>query len=81
MMSKKLLLALPLAVLLGACGGGGGDAAEEAAARTVPASAMASPEAFVRYAASLVADDKAEPLELAQLQPPVSETAEPVDLQ
>ena len=51
------------------------------AARTVPASAMASPEAFVRYAASLVADDKAEPLELAQLQPPVSETAEPVDLQ
>ena len=72
-----LLAALAASCLwLSACGGGGGDVAV-AASDVIPASAAASPEAFTQYASTLNEDDQREPLKLADLEPPTSETAEP----
>jgi hypothetical protein len=70
--------------LLSACGGGddGGsmNAGNPPGDNGVPASAMASPEAFSAYVGSLAADDRAEPLDVEQVVPPTSETAEPIDV-
>lgn len=62
-------------LLLAGCGGGhGGDPVAD----RIPPSATASPEAFTQYLASLPADDGAEPLAVDGLEPPTSETAEPL---
>jgi hypothetical protein len=75
------LVALAAAALLAACGGGGGaddGGAPAAMDDTVPASATASPEALAQYVAALPQDDRREPLNVAGLVLPTSETAEPV---
>ena len=74
--------ALATALLLSACGGRDNDDAMEPAPddRAVPASALASPQAFTRYTAARPADDRAEAVELDGVTPPTSETAEPDDV-
>jgi hypothetical protein len=85
MITKQLFLVLlvctGLTGLTG-CGGGGDDATTRppVADTSVPASAMASSEAFTVYAGAAVSDDTTEPLSLAGMEPPVSETAEPADV-
>lgn len=80
----KHLGALALAALATACGGGSD--AEPVAPQPpvvdneVPASAMASNEAFTRYAAGLPASESAEPVSLDKLVPPSSETTEPQEI-
>ena len=76
---------LLLTMLLAACGGGSGDTAAHAGATViteVPASATVSAEAYSGFASTLAAqsDDTAEPIDLAMVVPPTSETAEPVEL-
>lgn len=72
------------AALVGLAGCGGGSDADTTPAPVVelgvPASAMVSAEAFSQYAGATVADESAEPISLAAMEPPVSETAEPVGL-
>lgn len=72
------------AALAGLAGCGGGSDADTTPAPVVelgvPASAMVSAEAFSQYAGAAVADESAEPISLAAVEPPVSETAEPVGL-
>lgn len=72
------------AALAGLTGCGGGSDADTGPAPVVelgvPGSAMASAEAFSQYAGAAVADESAEPISLAGVEPPVSETAEPVGL-
>ncbi len=78
MSRKSLWWALSAATLvLVACGGGGSDDSVQGV-RTVPASALASPEAWVRFVAALIPSDRAEPLDLSGVVPPVSETDEPL---
>jgi hypothetical protein len=62
------------------CGGGGDESTTPMADTAVPASATVSSEAFTAYAGATVSDDTAEPLSLAGVEPPVSETAEPADV-
>ena len=81
----RLLGAAGLALLLAACGGGSGDTAAPAGATViteVPASATVSAEAYSGFASTLAAqsDGTAEPIDLAMVVPPTSETAEPVEL-
>ena len=71
--------------LLSACGGG--DSTEVAdmpapqATREVPASAVASADAFSRYVAATLSDEGAEPLSLQTVQEaPTSDSAEPLSL-
>lgn len=79
MNARLPFVGLLLTSLLAACGGGEGQAARpEAQATALPASATGSPEAFARYAALLEQDDKAEPLSLEGVEPPTSESAEPI---
>lgn len=78
MRTPVYILALVAAAGLGACGGGGSFELPAPAAREVPASALASPEAFSRYVGSIAPDDTAEPLRVDQIAPPISETAEPI---
>ncbi len=81
---KKTLsfLSLGMLSLLAACGGGGSDAVAEApmVIQAVPATATASTLAFSTYASSLAADDRGEPLDVANVTPPTSETEEPIAL-
>lgn len=83
---------LSASALLAACGGGG-DASPTASnppaptptdAGTVPASATASPQAFVTYLATLPASDASadtsDPLNLTTTMPPVTDTDEPLAL-
>lgn len=74
-----LLVCAGLTGLTG-CGGGGDDATTPVADTAVPASATVSSEAFTAYAGATVSDDTAEPLGLAGVEPPVSETAEPAEV-
>ncbi|MBL8331174.1 MAG: hypothetical protein JNJ71_20220 [Rubrivivax sp.] len=82
---RAVLMAPAIALMLGtglsACGGDPApvDTPPPMAEREVPASATASPEAYARYAASATADDSAEPLSVDKVEPPTSETAEPVE--
>lgn len=64
--------------LLSACGGG--DDMVVPVADAVPASALASAQAFSAYAGSAPPDDRAEPLGLDSVEPPTSETDEPVEV-
>ena len=76
-----IALALPL---LTACGssddGGSMNAGNPSDDNGVPASATASPEAFSAYVGSLPADDQAEPRDIENVEPPTSETTEPIDV-
>jgi hypothetical protein len=74
-----LLVCAGLTGLTG-CGGGGDEATTPMADTAVPASATVSSEAFTAYAGATVSDDTAEPLSLAGVEPPVSETAEPAEV-
>jgi hypothetical protein len=80
------LAGLAVAGLLSACGGGGGSnvdsmvAAVQPAGNVVPEAATASAEAFSAFAARLPTDDVGEPLSVAMLNPPTSDTAEPIDV-
>ena len=67
-----------LAVVAAVAGCGGVD--NVAAPAGVPAGATASPEAFVQYLAALPPDDSGEPLDIDAVEPPVSDTTEPVDI-
>ena len=49
-------------------------------AGTVPASATASSQAYSQFIASLAEDNLGEPLDIDNVQPPVSETEEPIDV-
>lgn len=75
-------LAVALALALAACGsnGGGDDAAAEAATQ-VPASAGANVATYVGYVGSLPADDEREPLGVDAVEPPTSDSEEPLALQ
>ncbi len=70
--------ALALAGGLAACGGGGDATSATDAWNTVPASALASPEAFSRFTASLAPDDHGDPMNVDNVTPPVSETDAPI---
>jgi len=74
--------ALSLAVVfaLAACGGGSDTQETAFEAGSVPASAMASPEALIGFQQGLAVDDRIEPLSLQQLLPPLSDTTEPVSV-
>jgi hypothetical protein len=66
--------------LLGACGGSHDEPLPPAAGNTVPASALASPAAFTRFVDALPADDRAAPLDLDGVRPPVTDDEEPADV-
>jgi hypothetical protein len=71
-----------LALLLAACGGDddGAPVAPPQAANEVPQSAMTSAEAFSRFVGSLPPSDTDEGLVLKDVQPPVSDTGEPIPI-
>jgi hypothetical protein len=77
----KILGLAALTAALAACGGGGGTPPDTPAATDrVPASAFASVQAFFAYVGSLSADDGAEPLDVGDTVPPVSDADEPLPL-
>jgi hypothetical protein len=76
-MKTRLLVAAGLAAAISAACGGG-DAPAAMSDNRVPASATASVEAFSAYTASLAVDDAAEPLIVDGVEPPLSDTTEPV---
>jgi len=55
-------------------------ASAEAAVETVPASAFASTEAAFVFHRTLTLSDRAEPLEIGDLEPPTNDHAEPVEI-
>lgn len=79
-------VAVTFAAALAGCGGSGGGEAPVTdpgvQSDVVPDSAMASPEALVRYAIAMQAetDENDEPLRMPAREMPSSETAEPVPL-
>ena len=82
----RMMVILAAGTLVAACGGGGGGgdgggvtaATPDPDARAeMPASAGASVEVFHTTVAGLSADDRANPLGLAQLVAPTSDSAEP----
>lgn len=82
---KTPVLSLAVAWALAACGGGSDAPALQveapvtaAVAGSVPATAMASPEALVSFQQGLAVDDRIEPLSLQQMLPPLSDTTEPM---
>lgn len=79
-MNKIHLICAATSLLLAACGGGDEPAAAMAADDVVPASASASPQAFSHYVEAASGESRAEPLDLAVLQAPTSETDEPIAL-
>ena len=66
------------AALLTACGGGSSSNSEDSGPETVPAAAIASPEAFTQYLAARSDDERREPVAIDDLMPPTSETDEPL---
>lgn len=79
-MNKMHLICAATSLLLAACGGGDGPAGAMTVDDVVPASASASPETFSRYVEASTADSRADPLDVAGLQAPGSETDEPIAL-
>jgi uncharacterized lipoprotein YmbA len=70
---------LALTASLAACGGG--SPAEPPAPNQVPASATASPAAYSHFAGSVKPSETADPLTVDKVQPPTSETDEPISVQ
>lgn len=64
--------------LLAGCGGGSNSDGAPAAAMEVPASAGASPEAYVQYIAGMEASDYTKPLGTNAIEPPKVDEAEPL---
>jgi hypothetical protein len=89
-LSGYLLAAIGAVMVLVACGGGGGDNGGSASGSNnpppvtaeVPASASASVDGFVGYLKALVAAaaDLLEPVDIAAVMPPGSDTAEPAQV-
>jgi hypothetical protein len=77
-MNSKSSLSAVAVLLLSACGGG--DDGTMPATDAVPANALVSARAFSAYTGALPANDSAEPLSLDGVEPPTSETDEPMDL-
>ena len=84
-----VLMAVGAAVLLVACGGGGDDGGNGGEGNNpppvtaeVPASASASVDGFVGYLKALVvaAADLLEPVDIAAVTPPSSDTTEPAQV-
>ncbi len=76
-MNARICMAIAAAALaLAACGGGGSDRNDD----TVPESALESPEAFSSWVGGRRANEEKEPLVVADVMPPTSETAEPTDI-
>ena len=67
------------AITLAACGGGGDNNA--AVETTVPASALASPEAFSNWVGARPSSDSNDPLSMMDVLPPTSETAELINVE
>ena len=83
MKTKLLLSMIVISGGLSACFGGSDEAQTPmppVVETEVPASASASPEAYSRYAGSVAPSETAEPLGVDAVVPPVSETAEPIDV-
>lgn len=81
----SLSLALSLALaggLLAACGGGGGGGtvAPPDTGGVVPASATASPAAYVQYIGSLQDTESGLPLDTGDVVPPVTDSDAPIEL-
>jgi hypothetical protein len=75
--TTTLMLALSASFLLGACGGSSSLSADTDV--SVPDSALASPQAYTNYVASLPVDDRGEPVNVDKAAtPPTSDTTEPV---
>lgn len=70
---------LALTAGLAACGGG--STVEPPAQSEVPASATASIASFSKYAGSVKRSETADPLLVDKVQPPTSETDEPISVQ
>lgn len=83
-MTRKLAFIVVAAALatLAACGGGGGgsDAVPEELT-AVPDSVLASVESFSAWVGERPASDSRDPLAMNSAMPPVSEMAEPVDIE
>jgi hypothetical protein len=81
-MNKRLLLPVAAGVLLlslAACGGGRDDDDANADDSRVPASALASWEAFTRWVGNRPASDSAEPVAVGDVEAPTSDSDEPID--
>lgn len=78
----RLLTATGVALLVAACGGGGGGDDGVAMNGDVPVTAIASVEAYSDFTATLsgASAETGEPLDLATVVPPTSESAEPAVL-
>ena len=79
--TRRSLLALSTLAGLSACGGGGGDGSSAptsgADASSVPASAVASNAAFVRYLDTMPTNETQEPLKADSVTPPTTDSDEP----
>jgi hypothetical protein len=77
MTSLHLPALLVAAIALSACGGGDSSAPAASVYVQVPASAMASPEAFTQFTSVQTDSENSEPMGMGDQAPPTSETAEP----
>jgi hypothetical protein len=81
-MNKRLLLPVATSVLLlslAACGGGHDDDDANADDSRVPASALASWDAFTRWVGGRPPSDRAEPVSVGDIDAPTSDSDEPID--
>ena len=81
-MSSRLALIVAAAALatLAACGGGGGSDAVAEELTAVPDSALASVDAFSGWVGERPASETKDPLAMNSAMPPLSETAEPTEI-
>jgi len=82
-LTLMLRASLLACLVLAGCGGSGGGsepAPPPASTSDVPASATASPDAFVSWSNTQPPDDTKEPLKVEGTMPPTSETEEPVTI-
>ncbi len=78
MKAIQFMTLLALAAGLAACGGGNSDDVPPPASNEVPASATVSPASYSEFVGSLVKTETGQPLDVNNLVPPTSETAQPV---
>jgi hypothetical protein len=79
---KRSAIVASLLLSLAACGGGSSspDPVPPAAANEVPASATASTMAYSAYAGSVAPSESSDPLSVAKVTAPTSETDEPIEV-